>query len=267
MEGQTDSGPVRYAELRPGALTERRAALPLAYLPLGILEWHGLHNPLGLDGIKAEEVAVRLAEEVGGIVMPTLYWGDDRTDIAELAFDESSNPWMPKGIGDQTGAIERLAGIAKEALARESARVQADGGWRFWRELVVRMLRQTESFGFRAAVAIPGHYPLVRPLKEAIADYEHAGGSMSIFVLGDYLYDPDGKAGDHAAAFETSLLMALRPELVDLSALDPDPSAVPIGVLGDDPRTGANAEYGERILIRFVSLVSGWIDDVFYRKP
>lgn len=267
MKEEIDLEPVRYAELRPRRLKARREALPLAYLPLGILEWHGLHNPLGLDGIKAEEAAARIAREVGGVVMPTLFWGDDRTDIAELAFDESTNPWMPEGIGDQTGEIEWLSGISKAALAAESERVQAQGGWRFWKELVVRILFQTQSFGFRAAVALPGHYPLFRPLKEAIADYERAGGTMSLFVLGDYLYEPDGKSGDHAAAFETSALMALRPELVDLSELDPDPSVVPMGVLGDDPRTGASAEYGERILKRFVSLVAEWVDGVFYRKP
>lgn len=43
---------VVYRYLRPKQMVERRDAMPVAYMGLGILEWHGLHNPLGLDGVK-----------------------------------------------------------------------------------------------------------------------------------------------------------------------------------------------------------------------
>lgn len=75
------------------------------------------------------------------------------------------------------------------------------------------------------------------------------------------MFSPDGKEGDHAAAFETSVLMALEPDLVDLSELDDDLSKENIGVvLGPDPRTHASREYGEQILGKFVQLVQEQID-------
>ena len=52
------------------------------------------------------------------------------------------------------------------------------------------------------------------------------------------------KPMDHAAAIETSLLMHLAPETVDLGALDPNPAVVPQGVGGNDPRIHASETFG-----------------------
>jgi len=41
---------VFYSELTPQEFRERLAQAPIAYLPLGTLEWHGEHLPLGADG-------------------------------------------------------------------------------------------------------------------------------------------------------------------------------------------------------------------------
>ena len=60
--------------LRPDQFRTLREETPLAYLPLGILEWHGPQNPLGLDGVKAHALCRRVADQVGGIVFPTLYY-------------------------------------------------------------------------------------------------------------------------------------------------------------------------------------------------
>ena len=68
---------VEYRFLRPQALVERRDAMPVAYMGLGVFECHGLHNPLGLDGIKANGIACHLAKKLGGIVMPTIRTWDE----------------------------------------------------------------------------------------------------------------------------------------------------------------------------------------------
>ena len=38
---------VRYERLRPSKIREAREACPVVYIPLGTLEWHGLHDPVG----------------------------------------------------------------------------------------------------------------------------------------------------------------------------------------------------------------------------
>ena len=69
---------VLYEELCPEEFKERLKECPIAYLPLGTLEWHGPHLPLGADGIQPLGLFVRVAEKIGGIVLPTLFLG--RTD-------------------------------------------------------------------------------------------------------------------------------------------------------------------------------------------
>ena len=70
---------VRYAELLPGGFRTRLQSRPLAYLPLGTLEWHGEQLPLGSDALISEGLMIRCARAFGGIVMPPIHLGPDRT--------------------------------------------------------------------------------------------------------------------------------------------------------------------------------------------
>ena len=47
----------------------------LVYIPLGALEWHGLHLPIGLDSLTSHGICLRAAQETNGLVMPPLYYG------------------------------------------------------------------------------------------------------------------------------------------------------------------------------------------------
>jgi len=63
----------RYELLHPHELEEILRRAPVAYIPLGSLEWHGRHLPLGNDAIKAYEICLRAAERTEGVVFPPLY--------------------------------------------------------------------------------------------------------------------------------------------------------------------------------------------------
>lgn len=47
----------------------------IAILPVGAVEAHGPHLPLGTDNILAERLSAKLAERVNGLVLPTLPYG------------------------------------------------------------------------------------------------------------------------------------------------------------------------------------------------
>ena len=51
---------------------------PAFAVPVGTIEWHGHHNPLGLDALKAHALCVRAAEQCGGVAMPPLWYGEHR---------------------------------------------------------------------------------------------------------------------------------------------------------------------------------------------
>ncbi len=121
---------------------------------------------------------------------------------------------------------------------------------RFYIELLVHMLRQVESLGLKVMTIIAGHYPLLHHANAACQWYSlglpgrpnsRAWACSGYELVNDQIPD----AGDHAAKWETSLLMTLRPELVDMSRLPDDPDEELIGVGGIDPRESASAEYGE----------------------
>ncbi|GAA0436164.1 MAG: creatininase family protein [Bacillota bacterium] len=56
-------------------IEEKIKTCKVALLPIGAVEAHGPHLPLGTDNILAESVARRLAEQVNGLVLPTLPYG------------------------------------------------------------------------------------------------------------------------------------------------------------------------------------------------
>jgi len=75
------------AELVPSEFEERFHERPVVYLPLGTLEWHGSHNPLGADFIQAKAILSRAAARFGGMVLPPIWLGPD-----EMAVDADGRP-------------------------------------------------------------------------------------------------------------------------------------------------------------------------------
>ncbi len=47
---------VRYERLRPAQIVAARQACPVVYIPIGTLEWHGVHNPVGADTLQADGI-------------------------------------------------------------------------------------------------------------------------------------------------------------------------------------------------------------------
>jgi creatinine amidohydrolase len=226
---------VLYAELTPQAFRERLAVAPIAYLPLGTLEWHGEHLPLGSDGLQSQGFFERLAREVGGIVLPMLFLGPDRV----------------RQVNGQT-----LYGmdICIGAPPEHAYPTQQLAGSAYWVSepafglLVEATLQQLRRAGFRIVVG-HGHGPSTRYFGEHAEAWKQQFGLECFNCWGS----PEDREGlgiqvDHAAMNETSLMMALRPELVQMERLSPDLTRWPVGVGGKDPRVHASPELGERAM-------------------
>jgi len=83
VHGQENSTSVLYEELTPKDFRIRIAEAPIAYLPLGTIEWHGEHLPLGADGLQSKKFMEILAGEVGGIVLPMYFLGPDISKVVD----------------------------------------------------------------------------------------------------------------------------------------------------------------------------------------
>jgi creatinine amidohydrolase len=229
------SDKVHYLELLPDELRARRAACPVAYLPLGTLEWHGEHNPLGADALISAGLFARAARLFGGVVLPPLFLGPDRTRI-----EPDGAQLQGMDYADVTTPPRQLDGScywAPEGL---------------FLLLVENIIAQAKRAGFSVIVA-DGHGPSRWAFGRNAGAWEAQYGVALVSVQRDF---PDTWRSqiDHAARNETSLLLALRPELVDLARLPDDRSIWPQGVGGDDPRD-ATAEHGEECIAASLALL------------
>jgi len=208
---------VRLEFLRPREIEEARAACSTVFQPLGTVEWHGVHNVVGVDAVKAHALCVQAAQRGGGVVSPPLYGGvggmnEPHTfimDPEDDVFSRLLRPWL-------------------EQLCREMARD-----------------------GFKAIIILTGHYGAAQQIvvREAAVRMSRA---LAIPVLGTpeyWLALDEGYTGDHAAWGETSLMMHLFPETVDLTRLGDPPYK---GVAGRDPKESSALD-GRRLTDTIVS--------------
>lgn len=198
---------LHYERMRPWELRRALEESPVAYIPLGALEFHGWHLPLGYDALKAHEICLRAAAQTGGAVLPPAWHG------------------YAGGLGDAFGSIPAEEEWVLGCLRRTCERLA--------------------DTGFRVLVVLTGHYPeeQVAGVKNTAREITSARPGLVVMALSEAEAYPTEFRGDHAAKWETSIAMHLFPEMVELKRMErhDDPLC---GVRGDDPRETASARLG-----------------------
>jgi creatinine amidohydrolase len=200
----TEPAHVQAQFLRPDQILAVRRRTSLAFLPLGPLEWHGPHLPLGVDPLRAEMAAVELARVMGGVALPTLYMGTERERAPE----------MLRRIGFK--GDEYVVGMDFPACSLRSLYCSEEMFGlvlRGWLDLIHRF------WGFRRIVIVNGHggenhLAVINRLR---LEYE-AAGEVRVATVMPVLGFPHGDCG-HATLEETETLMARYPECTDLCKL------------------------------------------------
>jgi len=232
---------VRYHMLRPEQIVARRKACPIAYVPIGNLEWHGVHNPLGADTLQAEGIAILCARKGGGLAFPPLYYGESRLEAL-----------MEANARDRDLIAEKM-GLLPENFHPEHFPFTATEQALNYHKLLLHVLAEVETLGFKVGVLVAGHYPLIDHARAACLQFSQGkrgrGETMLAWTFVDYLlvreqYDC---AGDHAGGWETSHILALHPETVDLGVLPPKGEKL-IGAGGTLAPQDATAEFGRETL-------------------
>jgi creatinine amidohydrolase len=231
---------VRLERMHPAQIETAKARRAAIYVPFGALEWHGYHNPVGLDALKAHEQLVGLAAQVGGLVYPPIYFGSG-----------GGHTQWPHSYMVNAGAMAQI---------------------------VTELLHGFERDGYTHAILISGHYPnRSQYLDTGVAAYQAAGGTMRVLALVENQIP--GVDGDHAAKYETSAMLYLDPPLVNLEALHGQPtddSGGPeerinwmkdeykghpcYGLVGIDPRRYASAAVGKANTERLIDFLVQWLD-------
>jgi len=241
MQGDDMEAEVRYHMMRPGQIAERRLSYPVVYIPVGTLEWHGLHNPTGADTLQAEGLAILCARRGGGLVFPPLYFGESRLESL-----------MDANAPDQA-EIAREMGLDPDNFRPERMPFSAMEQSLNYEKLLLHILAEAMSLGFKLGVIVGGHYPLIDHARAAVLRFNKwrptRHGGMLAWACLDYLYLTDryDSAGDHAAGWETSHLMHLHRQTVDKSLLPPKGEPL-VGVDGVMPPQDATAAFGRETL-------------------
>jgi creatinine amidohydrolase len=225
---------VLYEELTPPEFSARLANCPVAYLPLGTIEWHSNHLPLGSDGLQSQEFFKRLATEAGGIVLPMLFIGPDGYDTL-IGGKEYYGMDCGKVFSSQcTYEIQQLTGSAYW-VPDSTFDIMMNG-----------IMKQLSRAGFKIVVA-HGHGPSTGYIGKHTREFKDRYNLTVLNCWGNDSADLCLQC-DHAGANETSIMMYVRPGLVEMRNLPQDTTIWPLGMLGNDPRTHASRKYGKAIV-------------------
>ena len=195
--------------LRPRQIVALRDECPLIYIPVGTVEWHERHMPVGTDGFTAHGFSLRAAAITGGVVYPTLYWGLDeygttRSGASRSGMDIAADMPLP-------GNIYRV-------------------GHETYASLLADAVAECFRTGYRAVALVTGHGSRgqIHAIHRVANATNEAAGHRCVVAVESFMPAmgllPDG--GGHAGRSETALILGLHPELVDFD--EAPPANVPV---------------------------------------
>ncbi|RAX49239.1 creatininase [Arthrobacter sp. AQ5-05] len=225
-------------------------------IPAGATEQHGPHMPLGVDAMLSRAIAGAVATRLGALVAPT------------LAYGYKSQP--RSGGGNHRIGTTSLSGATVTGQVEDIS-------------------RSFMGQGFNNVVILNGHFEnyqfIYEGLEIAVGRARESGSEARAMLLSywDFVDEgtlervfPDGFLGwdiEHGGVLETSLMLLLHPEKVDMSrALSHPPAQLkPYDIFPEDPaRTpdsgclsspvGASAERGQLLLDAVVNGVARAIE-------
>jgi len=218
-------------------------------VPLGSTEQHGRHLPLGTDAVLGDEFGRALADRLDAFLAPTVRFGCSEHHLS-----------FPGTISLNEETFKRVVLDVVASLTRH---------------------------GFRRILLLPTHGGNFKPLAEAYATLEPVDNVYVIAFtdlegLVEAAFASSGSAGvtsaqsgAHSGEWETSLMLALRPEQVKMDkaaegfvgelseimskVFDGIQNLDQNGVLGD-PRP-ATAAAGEKYFDDIISYLYQWVRD------
>lgn len=223
----------KYFEMTWMEFQDKVKETPFAVLPVGALEQHGPHMPIGSDVLIAEYMAERIAKATGFILLPALQY----TPSFSLRNFPGTMQMSDESCSQQL--LEIAESLARHGIKATYLIIGHIGAIKACQTAERRLILENESIRF-VNIAMPG-------MQEAIQKYCTSQRWHSTYA--------------HAEEFETCALLAIRPELVDMSKAVKEypPKSIlfgPIsiawdefcqsGVIGDP--TVASAEKGKAIL-------------------
>jgi len=159
---------------------EALARARVALLPVGSTEQHGPHLPLGTDWLTAQEIARRASELGGWLLLPS----------------------VPVGVSEHHRQFWGTLWVPPEVL----------------RGYVMGIARALASHGLKRLLFVNGHGGNTPALEEAARTLRGEGIHAYVYVwwraIPETIAEVVETGGSHAGEMETSVVLAIAPELV-----------------------------------------------------
>ena len=191
-------------------------------LPTGVLEYHSEHLALGMDTLAVVRALELIEKEMPLVILPPFYYGAASYAVAPAERNGSINVSPEQLIPFATGLFSSLLrigfrnihGIIHHQSENFSAGMPTDLAFKTAaRQLIFEYLEKTRGEGWWGMENMSDYY-----------DKHDAGTDPFSWIKFHSLMDEDtikSYSFDHAGIGETSLMMSLCPEGVDMGKFDP----------------------------------------------
>jgi creatinine amidohydrolase len=235
----------------------------IVIVPVGAVEQHGYHLPLGTDWLMASYMARRVADNLNAIVAEPIVYG---------ARSQVRTGGGPHRCGTTSLNAETLIALVHDVLveigrhgARRIAVIDSHFENRFFLDEACHRAQET--------LTARGHE--VRILKMLYAERIKPETMRAVYAG---IENPPGLDLEHGGILETAMMLYCYPKLVDLSRIvdEPPPDFPPYDVFPVDPRwvpesgclsngKAASRELGGLLVEEFVTLVTDSLRKEFGR--
>ncbi len=214
---------MRYELMLPHQIRAAIAANTPVVLPLGVLEYHGEHLGVGLDTLVVIKLLEALETEQDLILLPPFHYGAASYAVAGPeggSIQVDGDQLYPFARALFTSLLKtgfrNIHFVVHHQTENFTAGMPTDLAFKFGaRQAIFAFLEETRGEGWWGKPEMAGYYA------------QHATGDDPFnWIKGHPLMTPEIIAQypfDHAGLGETSLLMALCPEAVDMTRLADGP--------------------------------------------
>jgi len=249
-----------FYEMRPDEIIKAREKSGLAFIPVSPLEWHGPHLPYGTDAIISEGICSITAEKVKGIYFSAMNYGLDA-----YRTEEQLSMWGFRSDDRIFGMNFPDLPLVSEYSNKEDLRIN-----------IMRRLQFLKDCRFKAAFVVNHHggenqIPLIKKTCDEFTDSDFTAEAVYSMDFCTIKTGLPKYVGTHAGIWETQLVMAFRPDLVDLSKIPEGEITVKdIGIAHNKPKIeeefdprNANMAAANKIKENIIENFTAYIDNKY----
>jgi len=164
----------RIEYLVPSELEKRLLEKAVLYFPVGSIEWHNEHLPLGTDTLHSMVLASRLCKITGGVVIPPFWWNTGGCHVSDSTYYMTECHYLSV-LKNICMGFSRIKARLLVVINGHGGRYQHDS-----METLAKDLNNDKCFPMRVVIADPYHLAKDSPCRIDHADTGETSLSLEL---------------------------------------------------------------------------------------